>query len=60
MLSTRRINKLLAEVEKLKTQQQTQQSKQTILALLTRLYAGFRKNYLLKMLLMRGLCLYQG
>lgn len=44
MLSTSRINKLLAEVEKLKTQQQTQQSKQTILALLTRLYAGFRQK----------------
>ena len=44
MLSTSRINKLLAEVEKLKTQQQTQQSKQTVLALLTRLYSGFRQK----------------
>ena len=46
MLSTHRINKLLAEVESLKIQQQTQKSKQTVLALLTRLYDGFwKKSY---------------
>jgi hypothetical protein len=44
MLSTNRINKLLAEVDTLKAQQQKQQSKQTILELLTRLYVGFRKK----------------
>jgi len=44
MLSASRINKLLAEVERLKTQQQTQKSKQNILALLTRLYDGFKQQ----------------
>jgi len=48
MLSTRRINKLLAEAEKLKIQQQTQQPKNNILALLTRLYPGFKKQLFTK------------
>lgn len=52
MLSTHRINKLLAEVNKLKQQQQTQQSKLNVLALLTRLYTGFRQKLYIENVIM--------
>jgi hypothetical protein len=52
MLSTHRINKLLSEVNKLKQQQQTQQSKLNVLALLTRLYAGFRQKLYIENVIM--------